>query len=78
MCSKRLKAALPLWLPFYEQQQGDLAPAVRSKLLQIRPATMDRLLRKVRVHYPGKGICGTRPGGLLKNQIPLRTDKPRH
>ena len=70
MCSKRLKAALPLWLPFYEQQHGALAESVRRKLLRISPATIDRLLRKVRAHYPGKGLCGTRPGSRLKQQIP--------
>jgi hypothetical protein len=74
MCSKRLKAALPLWLPFYEQQHGALAERVRRKLLRISPATIDRLLRKVRARYPGKGLCGTRPGSRLKHQIPIRTD----
>src|SRR5271167_41123 len=74
MCSKRLKAALPLWLPFYEQKHGALAKPVRRKLLRISPATIDRLLKKTRARYPGKGLCGTRPGGLLKQQIPIRTD----
>lgn len=74
MCSKRLKVALPLWLPFYEQQHGRLSEPTRSKLLNISPATIDRLLKKLRARYPGKGLCGTRPGGLLKNQIPIRTD----
>lgn len=74
MCSKRLKAALPLWLPFYEQQHGVLAAEVRTKLLKISPASIDRLLKKVRARYPGKGLCSTRPGGLLKHQIPIRTD----
>lgn len=74
MCSKRLKAALPLWLPFYEQKHGALTDAVRKKLLRISPATIDRLLRKTRARYPGKGLCGTRPGRLLKVQIPVRTD----
>lgn len=74
MCSKRLKAALPLWLPFYEQRHGELAPELRAKLLKISPASIDRLLKKVRARYPGKGLCSTRPGGLLKNQIPIRTD----
>jgi hypothetical protein len=74
MCSKRLKAALPLWLPFYEQQQGSLNQAVRTKLLQISPATIDRLLKKTRARYPAKGLCGTRAGRQLKYQIPLRTD----
>jgi len=74
LCSKRLKAALPLWLPFYEAEQGALEESVRRKLLQISAATIDRLLKKERARYRGKGLCGTRPGGLLKHQIPLRTD----
>jgi len=74
MCSKRLKAALPLWLPFYEQKHGGLDAELRSKLLKISPASIDRLLKSVRARYPGKGLCSTRPGGLLKHQIPIRTD----
>jgi hypothetical protein len=74
MCSKRLKAALPLWLPFYEQEHGPLVEAVRKKLLQISAASIDRLLKKERARYRGKGLCGTRPGGLLKHQILIRTD----
>jgi hypothetical protein len=74
MCSKRLKAALPLWLPFYEQQQGRLNESVRTQLLQISPATIDRLLQKTRARYPAKGLGGTRCGRQLKYQIPLRTD----
>ena len=75
MCSKRLKAALPIWLPFYEQAHGPLDPLVRQKLLCLSPATMDRLLKKVRARYPGKGLGGTRHGPpTLKHQIPIRTD----
>jgi hypothetical protein len=74
LCSKRLKAALPLWLPFYEQEYGTLAEPVRQKLLEISPATIDRLLKKQRALYRAKGLCGTRLGGLLKHQIPIRTD----
>lgn len=74
MCSKRLKAALPVWLPFYEQKQGTLTGPVRNKLLRISPATIDRLLKKTRARYPGKGLCGTRPGRRLKVQVPIRTD----
>jgi hypothetical protein len=74
MCSKRLKVAVALWLPFYEQEYGALAEPVRQKLLRMSAATIDRLLKPERARYPGKGLCGTRPGGLLKHQIPIRTD----
>lgn len=74
MCSKRLKAALPLWLPFYEEKYGALPARICRQVLQISPATIDRLLKNVRARYPGKGLSGTRPGSLLKHQIPIRTD----
>lgn len=74
MCSKRLKAALPLWLPYYEEKHGKLPKRVREKVLAVSPATMDRLLGPTRARHPRKGLCGTRPGTLLRNQIPLKTD----
>lgn len=75
MCSKRLKVALAIWLPFYEAAYGALTDAVRTKLLRISPATIDRLLKKARARYPRRGVSGTRAGPeALKSQIPLRTD----
>jgi len=75
MCSKRLKAALPIWLPFYEQAHGEIPSTTREKLLQISPAAIDRLLRKIRARYPRRRLTGTRSGPeALKRRIPLRTD----
>ena len=39
----------------------------------ISPATLDRLLAAARTTHPLRGRCGTKPGGLLKTQIPIRT-----
>jgi hypothetical protein len=72
MCSKKLKAAIPLWLPFYEQQYSPVNEQVRTQLHTMSPATIDRLLQPVRIQYK-KGRCGTKPGTLLKNQIPIKT-----
>jgi hypothetical protein len=33
MCSKRLKAAIPLWLPYYERKQAPWSPEIRKKVL---------------------------------------------
>jgi len=74
MCSKKLKAAIPLWLPFYQTAYKALSPETHEKLLSISAATIDRVLKPVRVTYGRKGLSGTRPGTLLKNQIPIRTD----
>ena len=66
MCSKKLKAAIPLWLPFYELEYEPLALEIRNKLLAASPSTIDRLLKSVRALHK-KGRCGTKPGTLLKN-----------
>lgn len=75
LCSKRLKAALPIWLPHYERHQGPLSPAVRERLAQVSPATIDRLLAPVRAKAVPHGRCGTRPGTLLRTQIPIRAEE---
>jgi hypothetical protein len=72
-CSKRLKAILPTWLPFYEKEHGNLAEDMRLKLARISPRSIDRLLRPVRQRYGSRGLCGTKPGTLLKNLIPIKT-----
>jgi hypothetical protein len=40
--------------------------------LTISAATLDRLLKPLRVGHP-KGLAGTKPGSLLRTQIPIRT-----
>lgn len=74
MCSKKLKVAIPLWLPFYELEYGKLTEETRCCLLEISPATIDRLLKPNKAKYRRRGLSGTKPGTLLKNQIPIRTD----
>jgi hypothetical protein len=73
MCSKKLKAAIPLWLPFYDTEFEPLEETTKEKLLRVSAATIDRLLRPSRALYK-KGRCTTRPGTLLKNQIPVKTE----
>lgn len=70
-CGKRLKFAIPLWLPFYEQRYGELSATVRHQLKRISPATIDRLLEPLR-RARQRGYGGTKPGTLLKQQIPVR------
>jgi hypothetical protein len=73
MCSKKLKVAIPLWLPFYGIAYEPLTTETQNKLLSISAATIDRLLNPVRLQYGRKSLGGTKPGSLLKNQIPIRT-----
>ena len=73
LCSKKLKTAIPLWLEFFEKEHGVLSDEVRGKLLKISPASIDRVLKPTKIKY-GKGRSGTKPGTLLRTQIPIRTD----
>lgn len=73
LCGKRLKAALPLWLPHYEAEHGALPEVVGARLLTASASTLDRLLKASRVAHP-KGLCGTKPGTLLKKQISIRCE----
>lgn len=72
ICSKRLKAAIPLWLPFYERRHGALSPQVKRNLGHMSPASIDRLLAPLRAREGRSRRSGTRPGTLLKTQIPVR------
>ena len=70
-CSKRLKAILPLWLPFYENEH--LSEETYRKLLTISPATIDRLMAKDRAKFGKLGLSTTKPGSILKKHIPVKT-----
>jgi len=74
MCSKKLKTAIPIWLPFYETRYKALSAETQQQLLTVSAATIDRLLKPIRVAHGRRGLSGTRPGSLLKTQIPIRTD----
>ena len=76
LCGKLLKAALPEWLECYERANGPLDKELKEKLLAISAAQIDRLLKPVRMRYPGKGLGATRPGTLLRHQVPTRGGPP--
>lgn len=67
-----MQAALPEWLPAYEEDHRRLDADVRQALLQASRATLDRLLIPARVEHRRRAT--TRPGSLLRAQIPIRTE----
>lgn len=69
-CGRRLVAMLPEWIPAYEQDERRLPEEVREKLLMASGRTLDRLLEPLRFERAGRSL--TRPGTLLRQQIPIR------
>jgi hypothetical protein len=71
-CGKRLVPILRQWLPFYELRHGRLPQRQRQLVGQISAATLDRLLAPARAQHC-RGRSGTKPGSLLRSEIPIRT-----
>jgi hypothetical protein len=71
-CGKRLAPILRQWLPFYELRHGLLSGRQRKLVREISAATLDRLLASARAQH-SRGRCGTKPGSLLRSEIPIRT-----
>ena len=69
-CGQRLVAMLPEWIPAYEQHEKRMPGEVREKLLLASGRTLDRLLEPLRAQGTGRSL--TRPGTLLRQQIPIR------
>jgi hypothetical protein len=69
-CGRRLVAMLPEWIPAYEQHERRMPGEVREKLLLASGRTLDRLLEPLRGQGTGRSL--TRPGTLLRHQIPIR------
>jgi hypothetical protein len=72
-CGKRLAPILRQWLPYYERRFGQLSGRQRQLVRQVSAATLDRLLAAARAEHSGRGRCGTKPGSLLRSEIPIRT-----
>ena len=74
ICAKRLMPVMGHYLEALERH-GELSldAQTRDALLQMSPATGDRLLRRARQNERPHGLSTTKPGTLLKNSIPVRT-----
>jgi hypothetical protein len=73
ICSRRLHPFLPEMVKVLERH-GELTISDEAKalLLQISRATIDRCLQPARFEKR-RGLSTTKPGGLLKQAIPVRT-----
>lgn len=73
--AKRMKAALPIWLPFYRDGDEAFTVAHRDALLRMSASTLERLLHEIRQAMRPRGIGRTRKGlyQLLMHRIPVQT-----
>jgi hypothetical protein len=75
-CSERLKAAIALWIPYYNRHSSNHLTEEDIRLLsEISASTIKRLLRKLRPKHKKLGLCTTKPGSLLKKQVPIKLNQ---
>ncbi len=74
MCGKLLVAAIPALLAALERH-GELgvSPEVRTALLAVSPATVDRLLHPFRLKRRRQPLRASAASPSLKSQVPVRT-----
>jgi transposase InsO family protein len=71
--SVRLKALLPLWLPWVKKRYS-LTPNIEHQLLSISARQIDRRLKLKKTQLKRRLYGRTKPGTLLKHHIPIKTD----
>jgi len=76
ICSKRLAPFLPELLDRLATCNAlppQATPELRRQVARMSTATIDRLLAPVRGGRMGRGRGATKPGTLLKGQVPIKT-----
>lgn len=77
LCGKRLAPFLAELVPALEAERVlALEPAVRERLVSMSAASIDRHLRPFRLQRRPSGLSTTKPGSLLKQQVPVHTYTP--
>ncbi len=71
--SVRLKALLPIWLP-WARKRFSVPAVVERSLLSISPRQIDRRLAECKRRAKRRLYGRTKPGTLLKHSIPIKTD----
>jgi hypothetical protein len=72
VCGKRLVPMIRANLPALTGKFR-IPPDILAKLATVSRSTVERMLRRERKAHKPKGTCSTKPGTLLKQQIPVRT-----
>lgn len=67
ICPKRMKAALPIWLPFYRAPEFD--PKLKAECLAMSASSIVRFLKRGKKTL--KGLSATKRSKFFKYKIPL-------
>lgn len=66
---KRMREAIPLWMPSYIKHYGPISKSTEDSLMKVSSSTIGRILKSLK---GGKGKSSTQVNYKLKNKIPLK------
>lgn len=72
ICSRRLKAAIEIWLPYYT---GKITEEEKTLLQKISASSIERILKNYRSRFFKGTRVTTKPGSLLKKHIPIHDNQ---
>lgn len=73
-CGQRLHPMMEEYIRVLEKWgEMSFSPGMRTKLLKISPATIDRRLKRTKREMKRKLLSTTKPGSMLKKEIPIKT-----
>ncbi|MBX7043538.1 MAG: hypothetical protein K1X85_11620 [Ignavibacteria bacterium] len=75
ICSKRMKAMIAEWPGWYKKDAKSLSIETKELLLSISASTINRILPPYRSRYEKRGLCTTKPGSILRNLVPIKTNQ---
>jgi len=75
-CGTILKASIPVWLPTLKKQ-FPIDHLTERSLRAISSSTIDRRLRTKKKYLKSKIYGTTKPGKILRSQVPIRTSSSR-
>jgi hypothetical protein len=70
ICSKKMKAALPIWLSYYEDEE--INEEIKNELVSMSYATIDRYLKPYKAKFARRKRTGTVPAKHFKSVIPIK------
>jgi hypothetical protein len=74
ICGKRLRTLVSVMVEALERHRHlELGPDVRTRLLAMSAATIDRALRDVRGPSGGKALRRSPPSAAVRRSVPIRT-----
>ena len=75
ICPERLKACIPIWIGWYKKEISVLSKEDEILIRAISASTINRILKKYRGKYNKRGLSTTRPGSIIRQLIPIKTDQ---